>query len=61
MISDHEHSSLLSPEDLKEMVSYGITRVPVDYFHCGLFRYSNLKDAIAQAKRQQLSTPVVPQ
>jgi hypothetical protein len=61
MISDREHSSPLSPEDLKEMVSYGITRVPVDYFHCGPFRYSNLKDAIAQAKRQQLSTSVVPQ
>ena len=37
----------------EEMKKYGITRIPVDYFHYGEFRYTNLKDAIAQAKRQQ--------
>lgn len=36
-----------------EMVKYGITRVPVDYFHYRGFRYTNLSDAIAQAKRDQ--------
>jgi hypothetical protein len=41
----------LSPEAVEEMAKYGITRVPVDYFHFGDFRYTNLKDAIAQAKR----------
>jgi len=35
----------------EEMAKYGITRVPVDYFHYGDFRYTNLKDAVAQAKR----------
>ena len=40
-------------EDAKAMETYGITRVPVDYFHFGGFRYTNLKDAIAEAKRQQ--------
>lgn len=35
----------------KEMAKYGITRVPVDYFHYGDFRYTSLKDAVAQAKR----------
>jgi hypothetical protein len=35
------------------MAKYGITRVPVDYFHYGDFRYTNLKDAVAQAKRQR--------
>jgi hypothetical protein len=35
------------------MAKYGILRVPVDYFHYGDFRYTNLKDAVAQAKRQQ--------
>jgi hypothetical protein len=35
-----------------QMARYGITRVPVDYFHVGEFRYSNLEDAIAEAKRQ---------
>lgn len=37
----------------REMVKYGITRVPVDYFHLGNFRYTNLEDAIAEAKRQR--------
>ena len=36
---------------IEEMAKYGITRVPVDYFHYGDFRYTNLKDAVAQAKR----------
>lgn len=35
----------------KDMARYGITRVPVDYYHYGAFRYSSLKDAVAQAKR----------
>ena len=39
----------------EEMLELGITRVPVDYFHCGEFRYTNLKDAVAQAKRQRHS------
>jgi len=34
------------------MKKHGIERVPVDYFHIGAFRYTNLDDAIAQAKRQ---------
>lgn len=38
-----------------EMEQYGITRVPMDCFHVGEFRYTNLKDAIAQAKRQKRS------
>jgi len=33
------------------MVEYGITRVPVDSFHLGEWRYANLDDAIAQARR----------
>ena len=37
------------------MAKYGIVLVPVDYFHYGKFRYTNLKDAIAQAKRDHLS------
>lgn len=36
-----------------EMVRYGITRVPVDYFYYKEFRYTNLEDALAQAKREQ--------
>jgi hypothetical protein len=36
-----------------EMRKYGIERVPVDYFHVDGFRYSNMKDAVAQAKRTE--------
>jgi hypothetical protein len=42
-----------SPRTSEEMAKYGIKRVPVDYFHYREFRYTNLEDAVAQAKRQQ--------
>ncbi len=48
-----EASAAFSPEAAEEMAKYGITRVPVDYFHYGSFRYTNVEDAVAQAKRQQ--------
>jgi hypothetical protein len=44
-------------KDADEMAKYGITRVSVNYFHYGDFRYTNLADAIAQAKRQQPASP----
>ncbi len=34
-----------------KMAKLGITRVPVDYYHYGVFRYTSLKDALAQAER----------
>jgi len=34
-----------------QMVKYGITRVPVDYFHVREFRYTSFADALAQAQR----------
>lgn len=40
------------PEVAKEMDGYGISCVPVDYFHLGQYRYTHLEDAIAEAKRQ---------
>jgi hypothetical protein len=48
-----ESNSAISPEANEEMEKYGITRVPVDYFHYKEYRYTNSKDAIAQAERQQ--------
>jgi hypothetical protein len=33
------------------MAQYGITRVPADIYRLGEWRYSNLRDAIAQARR----------
>lgn len=32
---------------------YGITRVRADTYHVGGFRYGNIADAIAQAKRAE--------
>jgi hypothetical protein len=42
-----------NPEAAEAMAKYGITRVPVDYFHYKEFRYTNLDDAIAQAKTSE--------
>lgn len=33
------------------MAEFGITRVPVDYFHFRNFRYISLNDALTQIKR----------
>ena len=40
-------------EQAELMKRYGISRVPADQFGYKAFRYSNLRDAIAQAKRDQ--------
>ena len=52
-VDSKESCPAISSEDAEKMAKYRITRVPVDYFHYGDFRYTNLKDAVAQAKRQQ--------
>jgi len=36
------------------MEAYGITRVPVDYFHWNGYRYTALKDAVAAARRAEV-------
>jgi hypothetical protein len=51
-------SATLSPEVEAEMERLGITRVPVDHFHWREFRYTNLNDAIAQAKMAQAKQSV---
>jgi hypothetical protein len=38
-------------DNAEDLAKYGIIRKPVDFFHVGGYRYSNLRDAIAQAKR----------
>jgi hypothetical protein len=48
----------LCPAETNEedaMAKLGITRVPIDYFHYRQYRYTNLKDAIAQAERDRLA------
>ena len=53
MTSTHDAGSspATGSKDAEDMAKHGITRIPVDYFHVGGFRYTNLSDAIAQAKR----------
>lgn len=43
----------LTPEMTAEMEKYGITRFPVYYFQFGQYKYSNMKDAVAQARRER--------
>ena len=54
MASENPETSApaMTAEETKAMEKYGIIRVPVDHFRLGEFRYTNLRDAIAQAKRQ---------
>jgi len=56
-----EINPAINSEAAEAMAKYGITRVPMDYFHYKEFRYTNLDDAIAQATRQSgaatISTP----
>ncbi len=42
-----------TPQPTEEVVmaKYGITRERTDYYHLDSFRYTSLKDAVAQAKR----------
>lgn len=47
------NASNLDPETEAELTEYGITRETAEYFRLGEFRYSNLKDAVAQARRQR--------
>ncbi|HEY0627084.1 MAG TPA: hypothetical protein VGD10_10165 [Allosphingosinicella sp.] len=44
-------SELSAAEADKEMKQYGIVRVPADFFEYGGYRYTNLQDAVAEARR----------
>jgi hypothetical protein len=46
-----EASPAFSTDATEEMAKHGITRVPIDYYYYGGFRYTNLEDAVAEAKR----------
>jgi hypothetical protein len=53
MTSEHMNQSDadFGSETVEEMASYGITCVQISQFVYGNYRYANLKDAIAEAKR----------
>jgi hypothetical protein len=39
------------------MERYGIQRIPADHYNYGQYRYTNLKDAVAQAMRDGAALP----
>ncbi len=51
IMGTEEQRPALSLEARQEMERYGIVRVPADSFRYREFRYTNLQDALAQAKR----------
>jgi hypothetical protein len=56
MVTDDKRLEL-SLETRQEMDRYGIVRVPADSFLYREFRYTNLQDALAEAKRDAESRP----
>jgi hypothetical protein len=40
-----------SQNEAEEMSIYGIRKVSIEYFYLGMYGYRDLKDAVAQAKR----------
>jgi hypothetical protein len=51
-------ASHVSDQDLEAALArYGIVRVPADVFHYGGYRYTNIKDAVAEAKRHPGRVP----
>ena len=52
-VADWESSHALIDEDYEEMTKFGITRSAADYFYYKEFRYTQLADAIAEAKRDE--------
>lgn len=56
-IAENESQETSAPAAEAEMAKYGITRAPVDYFHYKEFCYTNVEDAVAQAKRDGAAGP----
>ena len=55
-----EYSPARANENAEDMAMYGITCVPVDNFYYREFRYTNLRDAVAQAKRDRIRLGLIP-
>ncbi len=52
---DEHDPENLGRDFVEEMVKYGIKHVRIDNFLYGGFRYTNLDDAIAEAKRRPVA------
>lgn len=51
--ADNISESLVQKSESDEASDYGITTTQVTYYHYGAYRYTNLKDAVAEAKRDR--------
>ncbi|MGE0409487.1 MAG: hypothetical protein AB7P23_09540 [Amphiplicatus sp.] len=51
-----EINSVEASDAEKEMTKYGIKMVTLNYFYYGKYRYTDLRDAVAQAKREASET-----
>lgn len=49
-------SSATEGDSPDEMAKYGIIKKSTEHFYCGEYRYTNLRDAMAQAKRVAAET-----
>lgn len=57
----HDQSGSLSDEEIKgELAKYGITCVPAEHFYYREFHYTNLRDAIAQSRRDKTRLGLIP-
>ena len=52
-VKNNAKTEEITREMQAEMDKYGIMRIPVYYFQFRQHKYSNLKDAIAQAERER--------
>lgn len=52
-ITAETHTESTLPTTEAEMAKYNITRSTVYYYHYRDFKYTNLSDALAQAKRKE--------
>jgi hypothetical protein len=48
-------SRMSSSDDMEKMAEFGITCVPVDQFYFREYHYTDLNDAIAEAKRHPIA------
>ncbi len=54
--------SAVSDEEIaEELAKYGITCVPADNFYYREYRYTNLRDAIAQSRRDKIRLRLIPE
>ena len=59
-MANDQNGSLTDNGNAEEMANYGISRIPVDNFYYREFHYTNLRDAVAQAKRDRIRLGLIP-